>query len=586
MDLAFWVSALKKEIQIVMRKRLLLTAICALSVMMTMAQNRTNPDVADYFIKGYLSIERGNDGKPVYKLSEIDNQGIYFEDPRATRFGEETDLEDVLFQFSRASTTYPGGINTPLDFWRYDNDIHEWQPDGETRQGTAGVEEKKSMVVMLVLDCSSSIGDDFVAVQEAAKAFIQSLYDASNGAGNIKLGIVSFSKINETQVFNIRPLTPDSFDDMTLFINRLSTQNGTALYYAMDKSIELMADYCNKSISSTEPLSAAVMVTFTDGLDQTSRDPEKDILTADAYYDEVLNKYGTKMQDVSINGVSLQHEIRGVKGNDIITDAQSGKFQKTGESLGNFMRLNNYSELGAAFRNIAQNLIDQWRVLNLYVPNSFSGRVAWTYPSNKKKNEVEEQKEPRQKSKVFFGINAGIGLSNCSVYKKIEHNKDNHGWGYSNENSYDNRSAVATIGLDLAFPIGKLVDLGLFTSIGYDGAWNNKLIVEGGLLMLVNFMNGGALYLGGGILFGRPVGSYTNVPENYEPDILSSVILGEKPYIPEIRLGYKFSNGLYFFAEYNHYYGNKVTGWAYREGHVLGCDVEGDSYLFHIGYSF
>ena len=159
-----------------MRKRVLLTVFCALSVMMAMAQ-RTNPDMAEYFIKGYLSIERGDDGKPVYKLSEIDNQGIYFDDPRATRVGAETKFEDVLFQFSRASTKYPGGINTPLDFWRYDSSIHEWQPDGETRQGTAGVEEKKSMAVMLVLDCSSSIGDDFVSVQEAAKAFIQSLYD-------------------------------------------------------------------------------------------------------------------------------------------------------------------------------------------------------------------------------------------------------------------------------------------------------------------------------------------------------------------------------------------------------------------------
>ena len=567
-----------------MRKRLLLTTICVLSVMMAMAQNnRTNPDVADYFIKGYLSIERGNEGKPVYKLSEIDNQGIYFEDPRVTRFGEETPDEDVLFKFSHASTNYSGGINTPLDFWRYDNDIHEWQPDGETRQGTAGVEEKKSMAVMLVLDCSSSIGDDFAVVQEAAKAFIQSLYEASKGAGNIKLGIVSFSKINESLVFNIRPLTSESYNEMTRFINRLSTQNGTALYYAMDKSVELMADYCKKSISSTEPLSAAVMVTFTDGLDQTSRDPDKDILTADAYYDEVLNKYGTKMRNVNINGVSLQHEIRGVKGNDIITDAQLGKFQRTGESLGNFMRLNNYSELGAAFGDIAQNLIDQWRVLNLYVPNSFSGRVAWTYPS-KKQIVVEKQKEPRQKGKFFLGINAGIGLSNCSVYKKIEKHVY-HGWSYYDNNSYDNKSAVGTIGLDFAFPIGNTVNLGLFTSVGYDGAWNDKLILEGGPLMLVNFKKGGSLYLGSGILFGHP--AYVYAPKYYEPDIFSSIIfLGNKPRVPEIRIGYKFNNGLFFFAEYNHYCGKQVFDLTFQEGHIVVCDVEGDSYLLHIGYSF
>lgn len=53
-----------------MRKRFLFTVICALSVVMTMAQTRTNLDVAGYFVKGYLSTESGDDGKPIYKLSK------------------------------------------------------------------------------------------------------------------------------------------------------------------------------------------------------------------------------------------------------------------------------------------------------------------------------------------------------------------------------------------------------------------------------------------------------------------------------------------------------------------------------------
>ena len=541
--------AAKKQKQSIMRKRLLLTAICALSMVMAVAQNnRTNPDVADYFIKGYLSIERGNGGKPVYKLSEIDNQGIYFEDPRATRVGTETKFEDVFFQFSRASTKYPGGINTPLDFWRYDNTIHEWQPDGETRQGTAGVEEKKSMAVMLVLDCSSSIGDDFMAVQEAAKAFIESLYDASNGAGNIKLGIVSFSKINETQMFNIRSLTPDSYNDMTRFINRLSTQNGTALYYAMDKSVELMEDYCKKSIPSTEPLSAVIMVTFTDGLDQTSRNPDKDILTADEYYDEVVGKYGIKMQKLSIDGVSLQHEIRGVKGNDIITEAQLGKFRRTGESLGNFKLLNNYSELGAEFADIAQKLIDQWRVLNLYVPNSFSGRVAWTYPSRKQVvvEKPKEPKAPKQKGNFFFGINVGVGRSHYHYFS--------YDYNSYYDQEYDDHSVALTGGFDLAFPIGKRINFGAYVSGGYEFAGYHA-ILEVGPLMLINFDKGSSIYLGGGFttLFDEDNGF-------------------------NLRLGYKFRNGLYLFGDYisvSDYYDYSYYWYDW-------CRI----WLINIGYSF
>ena len=448
-----------------MKKRftLILSLLCLLVTNNTtiMAQsNRTNPDKAKYFIKGNLSIEKGANGKTIYRLSQIDNSGIYFENPYATRTGEETSLEDVLFQFSRASTDYPGGINTPLDFWRYDNSINEWQPDGETRQGTAGVETKKSMVVMLVLDCSSSLGTDFNLVQGAANNFIRSLYEASQGSGSIKLGIVGFSKINETRIFNIRPLTSDSYYEMTNFINRLSTQNGTALYYAMDKSIgELMEDYCKNSIPSSEPLSAAIMVTFTDGLDQTSRNPDKNILTADNYYDEILAKYGTKMQNKTLNGIQLQHEIRGVKGNDIISDAQLGKFQRIGESLGNFKLLNNYSELGSEFEYIAKNLIDQWRILNLYVPNSFSGRVAWTYPGERLK---PAQQPVNTGHKAFIGLNITFAMPMTMYYYFSQSYYDYFGIGISPK-----------LGMDFAWPVSDKFALGFYMNAGPNFTWND-----------------------------------------------------------------------------------------------------------------
>lgn len=459
-----------------MKHKLLLTLIgLAISITAMAQSNRTNPDVAKYYIKGNLSIEKGADGKTIYKLSQIDNSGIYFEDPHATRIGEETSLEDVLFQFSRASTDYPGGINTPLDFWRYDNAINEWQPDVETRQGTAGVETKKSMVVMLVLDCSSSLGTDFNLVQGAANSFIRSLYESSKGSGNIKLGVVGFSKINETRVFNIRPLTSDSYYEMTSFINRLSTQNGTALYYAMDKSIsELMEEYCRNSIPSSEPLSAAIMVTFTDGLDQTSRNPDKNILTADNYYDEILAKYGTKMQNKSFNGIRLQHEIRGVKGNDIISEAQLGKFRRIGESLGNFKLLNNYSDLGREFEDIAIKLIDKWRILNLYVPNSFSGRVAWTYPGERVKTTPTMRFQPKTKQKAFVGVNVTLGVPMTMGY----YNAWETVWGYGYDDYDFGKGISPKLGLDIVWPVSDKFAIGLYFNIGYTFTWCHEGIYD------------------------------------------------------------------------------------------------------------
>ncbi len=577
MDLAFWVSALEKEIQIVMKKRLLLTAICALSMMMTIAQNRTNPDVADYFIKGYLSIERGNDGKPVYKLSDIQKRGINFDDPGAVVRGRfETDLENVKFQFSHYATDYPGGIGTPLDFWRYDESINEWQPDVETMQGSAGVQEKKSMVLMLVLDCSSSLSNDFSFVQQAAKEFIKSLLDASN-SGNIKIGIVGFSKISATEFFPITRLTNDSYYDMCRFINGRNVQNGTALYYAMDKAIDAMESYCSASIPSDEPLSSAMMVTFTDGLDQTSRDENKGIYTADDYYVELQRKMNNKR----FNGVPLQSKMRGVRGVDIATDAQLGKFSQIGNSLADFKLLSNMSELGQEFKYIAEGLINEWRVLNCYVPNSFKGRVAWTYPS-KKQVVVEKPKEPRKKGRWFVGLNAGLGLSNYFLNEENYYQQEYGGTVYCDRQYDDNLGLAFSGGFDIAFPIGRAVNLGLFSSIEIETA-NENLLLSAGPLLLINFGNGSSLYFGGGMS--------TAYFDAFGTDW---------------RAGYKFKNGLYLFAEllsisdswsqercyyiidgYNYnYYSHEYDDYGHDVYYIDTKETNLTGFLFHIGYSF
>ena len=493
-----------------------------MATLVALAQNnRTNPDVADYFIKGYLSIERGNDGKPVYKLSDIQKRGISFDDPGAMMKGEETLDEDVMFEFTHYTTDYIGGITTPLDFWRYDETIHEWQPDVETRQGNASLQKKKSMVLMLVLDCSSSLQNDFSFVQEAAKSFIKSMLDAS-GKGNVKIGIVCFSKISETEFFPITSLTNDSYYDMCRFINSRNVQNGTALYYAMDKAIDVMESYCNNSIPAKEPLSAAMMVTFTDGLDQTSRDEEKGVYTADDYYIELQRK----MKGKRFNGVPLQSKMRGVRGVDISTEAQLGKFSQIGNSLADFKLLNNVSELGQEFQGIAKSLIDEWAVLNCFVPNSFKGRVAWTYPS-KKQVVVEKPKLEKPKGKMFLGLNAGVKT--------------------------DFRNF--TVGLDLAFPLRNGGNMGFYASGGYHIP--GVITTDMGILGLVNFNNGGSLYLGGG------VAPYFATSYGYAYGYVNDIG-------PDIRAGYKFKNGLYLFAESRFYF---------QYGFYTHS-------LLHIGYAF
>ncbi len=64
-----------------------------------------------------------------------------------------------------------------IDNWNYDTSISSWRINSEfdRTENTEIVTEKRSMAVMLLLDCSSSLGDDFVTLQEHAKSFIASL---------------------------------------------------------------------------------------------------------------------------------------------------------------------------------------------------------------------------------------------------------------------------------------------------------------------------------------------------------------------------------------------------------------------------
>ncbi len=61
--------------------------------------------------------------------------------------------------------------------WSYITSTDSWQINSEfdKTENAEVVNEKRSMAIMLVLDCSSSLGDDFAALQEHAKSFIAKL---------------------------------------------------------------------------------------------------------------------------------------------------------------------------------------------------------------------------------------------------------------------------------------------------------------------------------------------------------------------------------------------------------------------------
>ncbi len=88
--------------------------------------------------------------------------------------------EGIFDVFSFRNLTLPGGMQISMDHvkqWRYVASANQWQVNSEftPTDNTEVVEEYRSALIMLVLDCSSSLNTDFVNMKSAANQFIETL---------------------------------------------------------------------------------------------------------------------------------------------------------------------------------------------------------------------------------------------------------------------------------------------------------------------------------------------------------------------------------------------------------------------------
>lgn len=94
----------------------------------------------------------------------------------------------VIFQFENFGDAAGNAISTVnMRHWYMAQGQTTWSPNTEftPAQDAIPIVEQKSAVVTLILDCSSSLGEDFVKVQEAACNFIRTLAGGiSNGDDN------------------------------------------------------------------------------------------------------------------------------------------------------------------------------------------------------------------------------------------------------------------------------------------------------------------------------------------------------------------------------------------------------------------
>ena len=139
--------------------------------------NVSNPNESNCYIQGtYIS---NNETK---QLTDIEYVGMESMSGRTITASKD----GIFIVFSFKNLTDLSGNQISTDYvkqWNWIESVEQWQPNSEfTPSGnTEIVNEYKSAMIMLVLDCSSSLGSDFVNMKTAANGFIETLSGNYNG---------------------------------------------------------------------------------------------------------------------------------------------------------------------------------------------------------------------------------------------------------------------------------------------------------------------------------------------------------------------------------------------------------------------
>lgn len=187
---------------------------------------------------------------------------------------------------------------------------------------SAGLNNITTLAVVLVLDVSLSLGDDFNNVIEYAKEFIDIVKDNNP---NAKIGIVDFA----SEVHSLS-LTTNGIE-VKNYINDIIQGNYTSLYDAMAQGYSLVKD---------EDAEGKALVTFTDGRDNYSQMTVTEL-------DSLLR------DDPALTSFTLGLEGRGGVEEEILKDlAISGQYQLA----------SSISDLQDTFRLFGNLVSDVYRV--------------------------------------------------------------------------------------------------------------------------------------------------------------------------------------------------------------------------------
>lgn len=384
-----------------MRKRFILMTFLLLGLFMcALAQ--------DYYIEGFYEIQNNRhylknvtthgitiDGKTFIPVVEGSFGDVISND---NRVGELT-----AFYFDKAKTDCDNGFNGGF-YLQYLLEVgreSEWIDEKEYLQGSGSGYSQKDMLVMLVLDYSTSmLRNDYISkMQRSAIDFINTLYTASPN-GNIRVGIIAFSGKSQTKEFPIKGLNSSTKREMENFINTVKPGINTAYYYAVNRAVAMLEEYTSDTYLDRANYTGACVVSFTDGFDNESATRESDL----AYINNTLLSKAIMGKTIEFFGI-------GFTGAEDFSRLQKAQFneimQKTSTDKEHFKTSDDFGEIEEYFGEIARKLIDRWKNITLYTPQGHNGRkVRWVLNCDGPRR----PSAPSSRRSPWFGISAEVGV--------------------------------------------------------------------------------------------------------------------------------------------------------------------------------
>lgn len=394
-----------------MNKKVILLSLALSLVFSAMAQKM--PKGAKYWIRGNYTL-MVEDGKWVGKLYDLQSKNIEFAKTDTLR---GTAIEDNYQRFVFRDVKCEQDLSdkgSGLKFYKMTST--GWEPDSEVKNAKLDNVATSDMVVVLTLDCSNSLGNNFNRVKNSAINFINILEKACP-EGNVKLGLIAFNSMNyaDKNTVNIQPLTAATKETLTDFINKLQMGSNTALYYSIDKASQMLDKYVSQNYKmGSEAYDGAIIISFTDGYDNASLDAK--LGTKGVDFENPYFKHVNKtVHEKTINGKKLESYLIAINSDDA-DSKENGKFARLLKGVSskdeNFMMAKDFNEVDQKFREMGESLVRRWENLVCMVPPAHEGQVCWVLggaatpaPTTK------ASRSSISSDRYFIGANAGFGLS-------------------------------------------------------------------------------------------------------------------------------------------------------------------------------